>query len=78
MLELLVLVVKLAGLGTLGLLAWLAFSFRRAPAAAPEADPAAPRPDADGARVIKGFTLLLWLGAGSMLLLSLIGLAGDL
>ena len=80
MLELLVFVVKLAGLSTLAILAWLAWSSRRRGdpgREAPESGDPRPR-DPTGAGVLRAFSGMLIVGAAAMLLITVVGVAADL
>jgi len=78
MLESLVAVVKIAGLATLLILAWLAWSFRGENGREAPADGPSERKDPQGARVMRAFTGMLILGALAMLALSVMGVVADL
>ncbi len=78
MLESLVAIVKIAGLATLLILVWLAWSFRGQDGREAPADGPSEEKDPQGARVMRAFTGMLILGALAMLALSVIGILADL
>lgn len=78
MLESLVAIVKIAGIATLVILGWLAWSFRGEDGREAPADGPSDEKDPQGARVMRAFTAMLILGALAMLAISVMGILADL